>query len=109
VRDSDIQRKFFSSQPSTSFPVPELDQPEGNSYTQYPHAKLSLPTEEYIGLIVRGEAKGSGNYALTTDDVFRRLKKECNNKVGLKEKVEEVLARKTTKAEDGTLKWIYDD
>jgi 3-hydroxyisobutyryl-CoA hydrolase len=109
VKEADIQRNFFGAEPATSFPVPQLDQPEGESYKEYPHSRYALPSEEFIGSIVRGETKGSGNYALMADDVHKRVRRDYPSKVGLKEKVDEVLARKTKKAEDGTLKWVYDD
>ncbi|KAI8060965.1 ClpP/crotonase-like domain-containing protein [Gongronella butleri] len=75
-------------------------------FKQYPHRKYMLPSEEEIKRVVTGEAPDVGNYALTKQEVLDHILRDRKGKQGVKQKVTEVLDRKTK--EDGqTLKWVY--
>lgn len=57
-----------------------------------------------------GKAKESGNFALTRKEVVSGLQRKWISKVGVKEKVEEVLKRRTVERgekEGKVLNWDY--
>ncbi|KAF9923815.1 hypothetical protein FBU30_006127 [Linnemannia zychae] len=76
------------------------------TYRQYPYTRYALPSEEEIRQIVRGESQGSGPLQLTADEVADVCVKKSGGKIGVREKVMEVLSRKVTKGPEGELKWI---
>ncbi|SGY75698.1 BQ5605_C005g03439 [Microbotryum silenes-dioicae] len=116
VEDSTILKNFFSNPaPFSNPPVKPLQKraPESaRPYREYPHARFSLPSERQIKDIVTGEAKGSGKFAMTKDEVVARVAQEAQRlsggaeKIGLREKVNEVLQRKCRVGEQGTLRWV---
>jgi 3-hydroxyisobutyryl-CoA hydrolase len=71
------------------------------NYTDYPHAKYALPRESLIQEVVSKIGK-QGSKAVADE-----LQKLWKHKPGVKEKVYEVLARRTTTLQDGkTIRWI---
>ena len=112
VSDADIQRTFFSSPPPFSNPpVPNLRLAQLRKsrpgtplppYKKSPHAKWALPSERDVEKIVKGEDAGSDDYAVTRKEVVERLVRRSGGKVGVREKVEEVLKRKTVLADKRT-------
>ncbi|GAA5945939.1 hypothetical protein JCM1841_002063 [Sporobolomyces salmonicolor] len=113
VTDQHIQRTFFASPPPfTNPPVSKLNLSRKNrpnalpAYKVSPHARFALPTENRIAEVVRGEAKDSGDYAMTRKEVVARFVAEFAGKVGVREKVEEVLDRRTVVGEQDTLRWV---
>ncbi|ORZ19549.1 ClpP/crotonase-like domain-containing protein [Absidia repens] len=105
VDDLKIKADYFNAPSDLT-----LDMLTTKDFKQYPHRKYMLPTEDDIKNVVTGEAADVGNYALTRDEVVDYLVRERNGKQGVKQKVNEVLARKTKVLEnqDGqTLKWVY--
>ncbi|POY76578.1 hypothetical protein BMF94_0167 [Rhodotorula taiwanensis] len=113
VSDKHIQETFFAHPPPfKNPPVPQLDFSRKNrpgAYAAYkisPHAKWALPSEREIEKIVKGEDAGSNEFAVTKQEVVDRLLQRWNGKVGVREKVDEVLRRKTIVAEEQTLKWL---
>lgn len=68
------------------------------SYKDYPHAHFALPRESDIQAVVR--EFGRDGAKKVTDEVVRRWK----NKAGVKEKVQDVLARKTV-SNGGRVQW----
>lgn len=74
-----------------------LNQSPGSSFLTYPHAWIGLPTEEEVRGVVEGVRR-------TRKDAVRHFVKQREGKLGTRERVEEILARKT-KIEDGTLVW----
>ncbi|GAA5979180.1 hypothetical protein JCM11641_008452 [Rhodosporidiobolus odoratus] len=115
VSETDIQSTYFSnSPPFTNPPLPQLEfgksrrsRPRSLApYTVSPHARFALPTERDIEKVVKGEDAGSDDYAVTKVEVIERLQRRWDGKVGVKEKVEEVLSRRTVEAEQRTLKWV---
>ncbi|KAG9325037.1 hypothetical protein KVV02_001036 [Mortierella alpina] len=76
------------------------------TWTEYPYSRYGLPSEDEIRMVVRGEAQGSGPLQLTADEVADVLVKKSGGKIGVREKVMEVLSRKVTKGAEGELNWI---
>ncbi|KAH8928507.1 ClpP/crotonase [Atractiella rhizophila] len=99
----DLDAYFSFSTPSS------LSSPPSKPFKSYPHAELplSLPSEDYIAKVVRGETKTSGSYALTEEEIIQKLVKEWKQKEGVEEKVREVLSRKTKEGEEKTRKWVH--
>ena len=71
-----------------------------DKYTDYPHAGLALPREADVQRAV----KKFGDRKAVLDDILQ----QWNRKEGVKEKVNDVLARKTEKVEnkDNAIRWI---
>ncbi|RFU27271.1 hypothetical protein B7463_g9063, partial [Scytalidium lignicola] len=94
-REDSIADPFFEVEGARRFPLlSKVD------YTEYPHQRFALPRERDIKKAV--EQGGKSRNAIVEDFVSRR-----HGKQGVKEVVEEILARKTKK-EDGKLVWIPD-
>lgn len=120
VSDRAIQDNFFRTPAPFELPaVPKLDfsspsssstgaaaAPTRKAYKSYPYRKYSLPTEKDIRDVVTGDAVGSGDKALTKDEVLRAVEREWDGKQGVRQKVEEVLARKCKSDDAGYLKWV---
>lgn len=104
VDDVKLKQQYFDS------PSPlRLELLSSRDYKKYPHRKFMLPSEQDIKRVVTGEAADVGNYALNRQQVIDHLLRERHGKQGVKQKVSEVLDRKTTesKKEDESLKWVY--
>ncbi|KAG0202184.1 hypothetical protein BGX28_005206 [Mortierella sp. GBA30] len=76
------------------------------SWHEYPFSRYGLPTEEEIRMVVTGETQGSGPLQLTAEEIAEVCVKKSSSKIGVREKVMEVLSRKVTKGPEGELKWI---
>lgn len=89
-------------------------------YTTYPYAKLGLPSEDEVREAVttgqeatrrrevtsgEGATSGQEREAWNTKDLVKMLIKERRGKVGVKQKVEEILARKCDIGEGGAVLW----
>lgn len=68
-----------------------------STYNTYPHAWTSLPTEAEVKAVVDG---GAG----TAGQVIKHFLKQKSGKMGVKEKVSEIIARKTN-TQRGRLAW----
>ncbi|KAI8870607.1 ClpP/crotonase [Ramicandelaber brevisporus] len=79
----------------------------GATYTQYPHAKFALPSEDVIRSVVSGESGDMGMMALNTEETVDYFLRKYNNKVGVEEKVRAVLGRKANVIDkvSGALQW----
>lgn len=101
-----IKQDYFDS------PSPlRLDFLVKRDYKKYPHRKYMLPSEQDIMRVVTGEASDVGNYALNRQQVIDYFVRERQGKQGVKQKVAEVLDRKTIEIEkdaDKSLKWVYE-
>ena len=103
-----VRDVFFSGTHGSETKLPALHaggQKKQKGYMAYPHAALALPTEKQIGQVVKGEARNSGSFAVSRDEVLAHFEGEWNGKIGVRHKVEEVLDRRTRTQEDGTLRW----
>jgi 3-hydroxyisobutyryl-CoA hydrolase len=101
VSESEVAR-FFQAPPDMPRlaliePLPGFKSKRG--YREYPHAKFGLPREQDIHAAVQQEGHGGAS------SVVRSVLKEWNNKLGAKEKVEDVLKRRTTASDDGGIAW----
>ena len=111
VTQQHVRDVFFSGTHGAETKLPALHggggggQKKQKGYMAYPHAALALPTEKQIGQVVKGEAKNSGSFAVSRDEVLAYFEGEWNGKIGVRHKVEEVLDRRTQRQEDGTLRW----
>ncbi|GAB7347074.1 hypothetical protein MBLNU459_g3207t1 [Dothideomycetes sp. NU459] len=85
----------FFSEPLT---LQLLNKGQANAYTDYPHAHIGLPRETEVEALVKGGNK------LDADAVVRHFLHAKNGKMGVREKVEEILLRRTTET-DGALSW----
>ncbi|GAA6004778.1 hypothetical protein JCM10207_001011 [Rhodosporidiobolus poonsookiae] len=112
VSDDKLQQIFFSNKPPfTSPPLPNLSFKKSRRarptalapFYVSPHARFALPRERDVEKVVKGEDAGSDDYAVTKEEVVERLSRRWNGKVGVKEKVEEVLSRRTVEGEQKTL------
>jgi 3-hydroxyisobutyryl-CoA hydrolase len=105
IDDIKIKQQYFDS------PSPlRLEMLTSRDYKNYPHRKYMLPSEEDIKRVVTGEAADVGNYALNRQQIVDHLLRERQGKQGVKQKVIEVLDRKTIenqKDENKSLKWVY--
>ena len=104
IGQSQIRTTFFSKSPVPHF-VSLNPPPAGRkAYVEHPYAAFALPSEKLIGRVVKGDVRDSGSFAV--EAVLEWFEREWSNKIGVREKVEEVLNRRTKREEDGTLSWI---
>jgi 3-hydroxyisobutyryl-CoA hydrolase len=104
VEFSHIKRVYFSNPPpfkNPPLPVLPPSSFRGTPYSQYPHARYSLPTEADV----QSHMKDAGSKTLTQADVVSSVVSAWNGKIGVKEKVEEVLARRCVVSPQGSLTW----
>ncbi len=74
--------------------------PLESRYMDYPHAGLALPREKWIQGIVNEEPR-------RREGVVREVVRRCGGKLGVREKVEDVLDRKTeVVGEEGVVRWV---
>lgn len=94
VSDAEVDR-FFRIAPGESR-LPLLH--PGADYTEYPHARFALPRETDIAAVVRESGKPA-------EQVVQHFLRVTERKAGVRQKVEEVLARKTESTGRG-LRWV---
>jgi len=85
VTDTEVQKFFSGPTGEAGGQIALLETGEGASYSQYPHAWLGLPTEEEVLRL-----KKSGK---SLEEIVQHFEKEKDGKIGVREKVEEVLER----------------
>ncbi|WAQ89498.1 hypothetical protein PtA15_11A187 [Puccinia triticina] len=114
VKLPEITAQYFSSQPASSTHVVRLDSLSPTriqSYHDYPYANYGLPSEETIKNLVIGNVKGtSGHLAITAPELHEMVSQKWNHKVGVAQKLDDILARRTTRKgqnEGFVLKWQY--
>jgi len=81
----------------------------GTDYTRYPHWWIGLPSESEIEKMITKNAKlplGAGG--MNKDALVQYFVNIRRGKIGVREKVEEVLARKTILGEGGVVEWVHD-
>nr|CAG8480222.1 11886_t:CDS:2 [Entrophospora candida] len=74
------------------------------SFEKHPHYKFSLPSEEEIRMVITGETPDAGSLSMSKSEVVDFFLKNRKSKIGVPEKVLEVLDRKTSSL-NGGLKW----
>ncbi|KAF2147884.1 3-hydroxyisobutyryl-CoA hydrolase mitochondrial precursor [Myriangium duriaei CBS 260.36] len=96
VTKEEVQ-EFFSGNDSE---LKLLNTEEGEQYMDYPHAWLGLPREQSVLESIRN------NDATTRDNAVAFWLEQTQHKMGTKEKVLDILDRKTRTDEDGNLELI---
>ena len=102
-----LRSTFFSNPPPFKTPaLPKLSFAKTGvqPYKAYPW-NFGLPTENEVRDVVTGDAKGAGDLAKTADEVVAWFVSRRKGKIGVQEKVREVLDRKTKEGEEGVLRW----
>lgn len=100
--------QFFDPRSPYQLDVPAVaEPPKAARYFRY-----ALPTEEEIGAAVIGSHANSGDMGKTAEEIVSLFERLRPGKIGVRQKVEEVLARKCTLVDnaDGNfvwLKWIH--
>ena len=96
---SDDVAKFLEP-PSTKL---KLFEPSKNAlnqgYREYPHARLALPREKDIKAVVQADGKHGSK------KVTEAILKEWQGKEGVREKIQDVLTRKTEQQQDRSIHW----
>ncbi|KAF2216417.1 hypothetical protein CERZMDRAFT_93712 [Cercospora zeae-maydis SCOH1-5] len=97
VSDADVD-SFFSHESQLDLLGTEAGS-TGEDYNEYPHAWIGLPTEYEVQAMVTGE---------TREQIIEHCLKRFGGKQGVKEKVTEILNRKTEvdDPKTGTLVWL---
>ncbi|KAK5115815.1 hypothetical protein LTR85_009409 [Meristemomyces frigidus] len=94
VSEADVDA-FFNGEPTLE--LLNTAQDETNVYREYPHAWVGLPREsEVLSSIARGN--------MTAAQVVERFVERTRGKQGVREKVEEILARRTVAGKDGVVR-----
>lgn len=113
VTPESLQKTFFSQPAPFKNPPVATFRPSRKDrlnplapYKVHPYAVFSLPSEAKIEAVVKGESKDSPDYAVTRQEVIEKFERDYSGKVGVREKVEEVLDRRTVVAEENTLRWL---
>lgn len=91
VTQADV-KAFFDAKP-------DLELLSTEDYREYPHAWIGLPSEKAV------EAFVSNKGAVGRAEVVEHFVNMSNGKLGVEEKVEEILSRKTDEQADGRLSW----
>ena len=102
VSDDSIKNFYFKSTKAKILNFLNLKSFENYSYTRF-----GLPTEEDIRKLVTGELPDAGAMGMTEEEVIDFFLKENRGKIGTREKVSEVLRRKTVEIGNRALKWVY--
>ncbi|CAG8503292.1 10539_t:CDS:2 [Ambispora leptoticha] len=107
ISDEEIENFYFKS-PAHSNTLNLLNP---RTFISYPHARLGLPTESDIKKVVTGQNRDVGPMAMTKREIVDFFLKERKGKIGTREKVMEVLDRKTRSADDGNdcVRWVNND
>lgn len=93
ITDADVD-EFFAP--------PNLELLSTANYQEYPHAWIGLPKDRDVESFVNREG------SVSRDQVLEHFVRETGGKLGVKEKVEEILFRKTVE-DNGRLGWKRDN
>jgi 3-hydroxyisobutyryl-CoA hydrolase len=95
VSEKSILTNFFSPASPYLDPKPELSEvPEHFKEPRNP-MRFSLPTQEDVRHYVMQDTPTGGGLAVTRDQVIKHFEEETHGKGGVREKVSEILDRKT--------------
>ena len=94
VSDADVEA-FFTDEPTLQL----LTTGDAAAYTSYPYGYIGLPREADVAAVIReGESRDK-------ESVIQHFLEQKAHKAGVREKVEEILNRKT-EARNGLLVWV---
>lgn len=91
VSDAEVESYFTAK--------PDLELLSTEDYVEYPHAWIGLPRERDVEIFV------NKTNSARREVIVQHFVKATNGKLGAREKVEEILQRRTEVQEDGTLQW----
>jgi 3-hydroxyisobutyryl-CoA hydrolase len=101
VSDSDVAAKFFSLDSQYLQKTPKIRVPEIlRNVKSIDPMRFALPREDDIGLVVKGAHGSSSAFAITLPELLEKYESLTDNKIGVREKILEVTARKTTSKRD---------
>jgi len=110
VPRADILSSFFEKESPFQKLVPPMSLPTPTT-TPESFSRYALPVESEIEAVVRGQHRTSGHTSLTSADLLEKFEGLTSRKSGLKEKLDEVTARKCERflGPDNLeyLKWKY--
>ncbi|KAK7208368.1 mitochondrial 3-hydroxyisobutyryl-CoA hydrolase [Myxozyma melibiosi] len=94
--DSEIKSVYFSEELAEEYNnvYEMLDSFETGDYHEYPYHN-GLPSESDVREYVLGESEDSGPYLQTKEEVIAHFELDFNGKAGVREKVDDILSRKT--------------
>ncbi|CAG8492481.1 1491_t:CDS:1, partial [Funneliformis caledonium] len=102
ISDDAIENFYFESSEKHHLNLLNI-----RSFENYPYSRFALPTEEEIRKVVTGETPDAGSVSMTQQEIVDFFLKDRKSKIGVREKVMEVLNRKTTQIDNHEgLKWI---
>ncbi|KAL1917613.1 mitochondrial 37S ribosomal protein mS47 [Calcarisporiella thermophila] len=101
VKTTEVKRKFFDEKKPK-----ELELLHEENFKAYPHARYGLPKEEEVKRVVTGEHPDTGPVQLTRTEVVDFFLRERKGKRGVKERVEEILERKTVVDKSAGCRWV---
>ncbi|EFX03685.1 crotonase [Grosmannia clavigera kw1407] len=102
VSDADNITEPFFAPPSAADNYTPLPLLNDRDFRDYPHRRLGLPSEADVETLAR-------DGSLSPREIVNYLVGRSRAKQGVKEVVEEIVARKTTKNANGKAAWIYED
>ncbi|XP_006458002.1 hypothetical protein AGABI2DRAFT_133832 [Agaricus bisporus var. bisporus H97] len=105
----DLVDRFFNPTSPFLASTPELEIPSSLANTlPNPPSKFALPTEQEIGEVVRGSHSSGGNTGIRLNELVARFQSLRPGKMGVKEKVLEVAARRCGVEDnaDGNTVWL---
>jgi len=105
----EVVDRFFEPTSFYLSSAPELTLPaEVTSGTIVNPLKFTLPSEEEIGQVVMGSHSSGGGMGIRFDELLERFEELRGNKIGLKDKVIEVVQRRCelTDNADGNRVWL---
>ena len=107
ISDEIVSRFFDPNSPYLSF-VPTLTIPPHLTAGAGKPTKYALPTEDEIGSLVRGSHTSGGGTGLRLDELLSKFNDLRQGKLGVKEKILEVVSRKCDVVDngDGNFVWL---
>jgi 3-hydroxyisobutyryl-CoA hydrolase len=109
ISDQEIEDKFFSEDKSPFLKgLPQLSVPDflDPSGARHP-GRFALPSEKEIEKAVVGDHESSGDMAITLDELVENFARLRPGKVGVSEKILEVVNRRCRATENGYLEWMH--
>ncbi|EPS42471.1 hypothetical protein H072_3552 [Dactylellina haptotyla CBS 200.50] len=84
-------------------PLDLIKQPGEDDYLQYPHGWIGLPTENAVKIIL-----GSKGEKKTVEQLVKLVVKQWEGKIGVEEKLKDVISRKIKVTDSGFAEWRVD-
>jgi 3-hydroxyisobutyryl-CoA hydrolase len=107
VSEDQVIRDFFADSPYTA-KAPRLSSKENLPQASRNSMRFALPTEDEIHAVVSGSHATGGNTGLTLPELITKFEDLRGVKVGLKEKISEVVSRQCEVVDngDGNFVWL---